>query len=281
MDAYEAIMQIRADLGETAEAHWTDLALLRRLNIEQRRVASKVMLQAGDWLLTSGDITITSGEGTLPSACAKPIYLETDGGDEVPVRGLREVRYDAGDDLTSFDSTFYTAYLKGNTLVVSSDSASGTWTLWYYKKVRELAYGLAGTSSGASALHFEAANQPSQADDYYSSAGVNTYDASTGARKLSTTITDYAGATLVATVTGTPASGDAYGTESELCDEAMDVALQQTLLAALANPASALDPKYFEFHREVLKDYQRTFANWLETRMPGSRAVRISRRDNG
>jgi hypothetical protein len=281
MDAYEMIMQIRHELGETVEAHWQDLALLRKLNMEQTRCAQEIALQTGDWVMTSGTVTFTSGEATLPSDCIKPVYLEDSDQNEVPFRDLRDMRYDYATAATSFDGAFYTAYLKGNTIVLSSDTVSGSWTLWYYARVKDLAFGAAGASSGASALHFEAANQPSLANDYYNDVEVNTYDASTGARKLSTTITDYVGSTLVATITGTPTAGDLYGTVSKLPDEATLLMMQRALVSALAKPSSAIDPKYFEYQLGALRDQERTWKAWLETRIPGSRSVRISRRDHG
>lgn len=281
MDAYEILQQVRHDVAETTEAHWTDLALLRKLRMECARIWRELSLQPGGYAMTSGSVTVTDSVITLPSDCAKPLYLETDQDVEVVIRGLRESRYDYVGAVTTFDGTYYTAYQEGETLKINADSVNGTWTLWYLKRMDEVLYGVAGGSSGASALHLEAAMQPSQTDDTYNGLSVFTYDATTGARKLSTVITDYAGATLVATITGTPASGDYYGSELGLPLECEDVLLGRIVLSCLAKVSSAIDPKYFEYQRELVRDAEKTWKAWLETSIPGSRSVRVQGRNHG
>jgi hypothetical protein len=276
MDAYEMLNQVRNDVGELTEVHWSDLALLRKLNFETLKLWMQLGLQAGDILLKSATVTFASSEVALPSDCDKPIYLENGDGYAVPISlTVREKNLFATAPYLSYNLN-YSAYLQGETLKLNQAGISGNWTLWYYGAYKDMAYGTGGASCGASALHFDAAKQPSIVDDYYNTLTVNTYNSSTGARKLTSTISDYTGSTLVAVVTGTPAAGDIYGTENQLPIQGHWLVVQRVILSCLSKPSAAIDPKYFEYTMVALKDYEATWNRWIETRIPGSRAVRIT-----
>lgn len=275
MDSYEIIQQVRHDLGETDEAHWTDLALLRKLNIEQQRVWRELGMTAGEWLTANSSVLVSSGVMSLPTNCAKPLYVETASGYEVPIMGFRESRAYASNIRTTYEAPYYIAYVQGNSIRFNDTTLNGYMTLWYLEKVKDVLYGVAGANCAASSLHLDSTKQPYLTDDYYSGMTVNTYDATTGARKLNSTVSDYVGSTLIATITGTPAEGDLYGSELGAPEEAEPVILSRMLVNCLAKPSSALDPKYFEYHLSVMRAEERNWRNWIETRVPGNRSVRI------
>jgi len=280
MDAYEMIDQIRHDLGEASEAHWGDRALLRKLNLEQSRLWTQLALQAGDWLVTSESVTVANSTITLPSNCAKPIYLENADGYPVFIEGtVRERKLNEFVNV-NFDNGLYSAYLVGDYLKLTRAGISGTWTLWFIERFKDMAQGEAGENSGTNALHLDVEMFPSPEDDYYNGLAVNVYTVA-GVPKLATTISDYVGSTRVATVTGTPAIGDRYGTVCQLPEEAHGLLLTRVVVNCLAKPSSAIDPKYFEYHTSLLRAMENDWARWIETRVPGSRAVRITRREHG
>ena len=280
MDAYALVEQVRHDIGEREEAHWSNRGILRKLNLEQKRLWMQLALQAGDWLVTSASVTVTDSSILLPSRCAKPIYLENEDGYPIEIEGtVRERKLNEFVNV-NFDNGLYSAYLQGNYIKLTRTGISGTWTLWYIERYRDMAYGEAGPNSAASALHFDPDMWPSPEDDYYNDLAVNTYTVA-GVPKLATTITDYVGTTRIATITGTPAHGDRYGTVCSIPEEGHGVLLARTVLSCLAKPSSAIDPKYFEYHAALLRSVERDWAQWIDTRIPGARAVRITRREHG
>jgi len=274
MDAYRMFMEIRDGIDEQVASHWTDREILQKLNGNQRRYWTKLAQVPGDWLGTSASVTAVASVITLPSACAKPLYLEDSSGYEVPIRGtVREKRLTDPTGL-SLESPGLIAYPLGNTLVINTEGDSGTYTLWYVGRYRDLTLGVAGASSGAAALHLEAGMMPRIENDYYNDALVRTYATATYAPKLEDTITDYAGSTLVATVTGAPASTDLYGTVSQLPEEAHMPMVWETIVDCLSKPSAAIDPKYFQFALARLKEHLKDWEFWISSRVPGSGRVR-------
>ena len=277
MDAYQAMLQLRANLSEPVEVHWKDLELLNKLNYEYKRIWMQLAMQAGDWLATSASVTVTAGVITLPATCGKPLYLEDENNRIIPFAGtMRERRlYELP---TAFGVGLYVSYVTRDSIVANNTALSGTWTLWFIKRFVPMIYGVAGASSGAAALHLEAAQQPSMADDTYNDLDVNTYTIATNAQVLADTITDYTGSTQIATVTGTPAATtDGYGTVLEQPEEADGLLIARTTLSALAKPSTSIDPKYFEYQNAVMRSMEQSWKDWIETRIPGSRQVRVTR----
>ena len=76
MNAKDQLDLLRDYIGEASASHWSDLNLLRRLNVAQRKIAVNVAMTPGNWLVTSASVTPSDSVITLPSDCGKPIYLE-------------------------------------------------------------------------------------------------------------------------------------------------------------------------------------------------------------
>lgn len=272
--------EVRENVGEESESHWTDLGILRKMNFAYKQLWMQLAMQAGDWLLYEGTITLTDSEGSLPSDCAKPVYMEDSNGYVIPINLTVREKKRSEFVNTAFEESTKIAYLVGNTLVVNQTGLSGTYTLWYVKRFVELAWGTCGANCAASALHLDSTMNPSITNDYYNGVGVVVYDATAGVN-LDTTITDYVGSTLIATITGTPVQNDYYGTKIELPEEALPVLVWRVTLSCMAKPSAALDPKYYEFAANQLAQADRLWREWISDRVPGSGAVRITERSYG
>ena len=75
-NAYHIFEEIRDNIDETTAAHWSDKEILRKLIRAHRKVVTFMMQSQGDWLLVSTTLTPVASLVTLPSDCAKPVYME-------------------------------------------------------------------------------------------------------------------------------------------------------------------------------------------------------------
>jgi len=48
MNAYDMLAELRDNLNEASASHWSDAALLRKLNIAQRKIGLRVAMAPGD-----------------------------------------------------------------------------------------------------------------------------------------------------------------------------------------------------------------------------------------
>lgn len=278
MNAYEMMLEMRENLNEATAEHWSEVSLLRKLNAAQRFVAPFVAMASGDWLVASADLTPVASVITLPYYIAKPVYLKhASEGYEIPLD--TNVRNHLTSKTGSLSSVVQgpDAYLVGSTIVINQDSYTDAVTVYYEKRVVDLAFGAAGTSSAASSLELEQAMYPKLVDDYYNNVDVEVYNASAYIRSA---ISDYAYSTRVATITGTPASGDSYGTISVLPEEAHPVIVAKATVMALAKPSSAIDPKYYQMFKDEFSDQFAAFQAWIAERTPGGNRVRITEGDD-
>jgi hypothetical protein len=275
MNAFYMLKDLRDNVGEATESHWGDDDLLWKLNLAHRVRANELISVPGDWLLTSSNLTPVDSVITLPSDCVKPVYMEeTTDGYPIPFCGdIRDRRTDRVYATNPWSGSAE-AYLVGNTIEVNASSYTTGVTLWYQKRVPDLH---AGTESSvaASTLGFDLGNRPRFEDDYYNNVYVEVMDATTHAIEIRSLITDYTAAG-VATITGTPTDTDVYGTVSTLPEEAMDLVVLDATLRALAKPSAALDPKYFEYFRELYRDAKRDWNNFISTRISGTNRVRVT-----
>lgn len=284
MNTYEMLMLLRDNLGEAAEAHWTDLNLLRRLNAAHGKIAAKVANAPGDWLLKkSSSITPSSSQLTLPSDCMVPAYLEeVSSGFAIPIRGTVRERREGRLPGTSLYTGTVEAYLIGNYIEVNQDSFASPCYIWYQPRLVDLQAGVCGSSSDATHVHFEAAHWPSGTDDYYNGVVVEVRDATSHILNVSTAITDYVGATFLATVASvaaTPASGDFYGTVSQLPAEFHEWVVAKATVSAMSKPSSTFEKEVFGFWKSELRDLEEEMTTLLSSRLSGSTYTRIAETD--
>jgi len=286
MNAYEMLEQVRYNIGETEETHWKNRNLLRQMNLEHQEVARRVLDSPGDWLIKkSSAITPSSSQLSLPSDCVKPAAIEeVSSGRVIPVRGTvreRRVGRMAG---TQISSGSVEAYLLGNVVEVNMDSYSEQCYIWYQQRVKWLHAGICGTSSDSTHIHFQLKLWPSGVDDYYNGVTIEVRDKNDYKLNVNTSITDYDGDTAIATVASTtnaPASGDFYGTVSQLPNEVLSLVILRTTVKALAKPSSTFEKEIFSFYQAELRRSEKEIEEFLSQRISGSVYSRIIEADHG
>ena len=278
MNAYFMLSDLRDNVGESAGAHWDDAELLRKLNQANLEVGFLVSENPGDWLLKSTTLTPVASVITLPSDCAKPVYLEeTTPGREIPFWNTVRERRVTRSSPSGLYSGSLNAYMVGNTIEVNKDSYTEGVTLWYERKLIDLSAGTIGTGA-ASSLQFAVANEPSGVDDYYNGVTVECMDATTKVVEIVSTISDYAGSTYTATITGTPTTADLYGTIPQIPREGHALIVLKATLMCIAKPSSSLDPEVFDNFEKIVRRAERRFEEWISTRIKNSQGVRITER---
>jgi hypothetical protein len=278
MNAYFMLSDLRDNVGEGTGAHWDDAELLRKLNQANLEVGFLVSENPGDWLLKSTTLTPVASVITLPSDCAKPVYLEeTTPGREIPFENTVRERRVTRSSPSGLYSGYLNAYMVGNTIEINKDSYTEGVTLWYERKLIDLSAGTIGTAASTS-LQLDANNEPSGVDDYYNGVTVEVVDASTKIININSTISDYTGSTYTATITGTPTTLDYYGTIPQIPSEGHALIVLKATLMCIAKPSSSLDPKVFDNFNSIVKRAERRFEEWISTRIKNSRGVRITER---
>jgi len=281
MNAYVMLELIRDRVGEAVASSGIgsgssqflgDGTLLAQLNLAQRKAWMELNLQPVEFSLTSTTLTPANSVITLPSNCAKPVYMEeTSTGYPFDLKVSLEERKLYEYPLDRSSSRFLTAYRLGNTLVVNQDSYTTGVTLWYRKRIIDLIASLGDTSSTTNTLVIKSVMRPSVTNDYYNGA---TLEVVGGTGIGSYTVSDYVGSTRTLTVTGTFSTDSLFGTVSDLPQEAEDYIMESAIIAFLAKPSAAIDPKYFEFAMSNLSRAQKLYREWISTQMTAHRRIR-------
>lgn len=276
MNAAMMVDVLRDNVNEASEAHWSDELLLTRLNAGQRKVAKKVSMSRGNWLVTSEDVTPSASVITLPSDCSKPIYLEekSSGRPVVWLDGgvsYRRVSRQVGTSIDTAGSR--EAYTLMSTIVVNQASFTTECTLWYQIRVPDLHQ---GTSAGgaSTSLTFASDKNRIYLDDYYNGATLEMYDASGSYVALRSAISDYTAAG-VATITGTGVASRTYGTIPRLPEETHDLIVLEATVNALMKVSSNIDPTMLDRFRTERNAEAKLVDEWLESRVVGISGVAI------
>jgi len=276
MNAIEQLELLRDQVNEATASFWSDVNLVRRLNMAQRKWAIIVAMSPGQWLVKSASVTPSASVITLPTDCSKPIYLEeTSSGKPISWLagvGHRRVSRSVG---TSLDVGYAEAYLLKNTLEVNKDSYSTACTLWYQQRVPDLHTGIAGAATTANAIELADDLNKKYVDDYYNGVGLEVKDQSTSIIDISSTVSDYDAATGLATIVGTAASGDTYGTISVLPEDIHMMLVMDATIMTLMKPSAHIDKSVLSFYISEFKRMQREIEGWLQSRIPGQEGTVI------
>lgn len=284
MNAYEMLELLRSNIGETVESHWKDKLLISQLNIEHRDVGRLVLDSPGDWLMKKSDsISPSSNQLTLPSDCIRPAYIEeVTSGRKVPISGTVRERRLGRMPGVSIGAGMVEAYLIGNYVEINMDSFGEACYIWYQPRVKDLHAGVCGAGTNATSVVFEAAHWPSGVNDYYNDVVLQVRDSSDHLLNVNEAISDYVGLTVTATIAApiaTPASGDFYGTVSQLPQELLGLVVLRATVKAMAKPSSTFEKEIFAFYRAELKKTQEEAEEFLATRISGSTYTRQVERD--
>lgn len=258
INAYEILSQVRYDLNEysTAFVQATDTSgafqnsqLMAKINQAQRIIWNTLFNQNPEEFLKSVTLTFTSSVATLPTDFYRFKRLENSDGIKIEKVSLDSKH--VYDDL----GTEYQYYRYYQSLRIDKDGVSGSYTLWYYWKPRELDQGM--TSAGG-ALSATLATTAKKIADYYNNMTIEniTEDAVD-------TITDYSSA-RVCTVSNTWAASKYYGLVSELPEPFHHLIQPRATILCKSLPQSPVQPTKIELMdfndmlRETLRGYAGT-----------------------
>ncbi len=275
MNAYDMLQEVRANIGESTAAQWSDKELLRKLSANQKRVAMLFILSPGDWLMKSTDLTPSASVITLPDDCAKPVYMEvTSTGHVIPIRQtVRERRITRPEGTTFFVGNI-DAYFVGNTLVVNQDSYTEGVTLWYQQRVVDLIAGTADTGSEALKIIIPTSVGPSFVDDAYNDVVLEIVGGTLVGTV--TTVSDYTGSSRTLVIAETASTSTIFGSRSIVPEEGHDYIVLLSTLQALAKPGSTLEQFTFTYWRDLVRQAKKDLEEFIATRKSGSSHVRIT-----
>ena len=268
MNAKDMLDLVRDNINEDVGAHWDDLNILRRINLAQHKAERLFAQTAGHWLTKRATVTPVAGVITLPSDCAKPLYLEevTNG---VPINWLPSVSYRSmsrNTNLADYDQR--EAYPLASTIEVNNSTYTTSCYLWYQQVVPDLHAGIADTGTGANALVFAEDRALRFKDDYYNNVTVEVIDQTSEIVDISSVISDFVASTRVATITGTAAAGDTYATVSILPEESFDFIIAQATIDCLMKPSSVIDKDILVYFRDERNRTRTELEDWIATRIP-------------
>lgn len=275
-NAYNMLKLLRDQVGEGTASHWSDENLVRRLNLAQKNAAMIIEKSPGAWLLKSETLTPVDSVITLPSDCAKPLYLEevTSGKPLAWLSNVRTRRVSRTVGVSLDWSPAPEVYPLRKTIEVNQDSYTTQVRLWYDQRVPDLVAGTAA-AGGATSLTLPDDGNTKHVDDYYNDVEFQA-EAGTGAGTVGDSITDYVGATGVCVVTGTYGNDTEFGTITKLPEEAIPFMLMDATVLAMAKPSSNIDEKIFQYYTAERKRARKELEEWVETRIKGHSRVEIT-----
>lgn len=286
MNAYDMLADLRSNLNEATADHWTDTELLRKLNQAQQKTAMHLSMQPGNWLIASAAVSPSGSVITLPSDCAKPLYIEeTSSGTPILFKtSLQDRRTSRSYGVeVPWDHRPLEAYPLMNTIEVNQDSYSTACTLWYQIRVPDLHTGTA-SAGGAASLTMDTTdgtdgtgNGARLEADYYNNVDIEIVS---GTGPGIDTVTDYSVA-RVCTVTGTYSTDSVYGTVPRgIPDQGHGLIILEATMLALSKPSASIDPTVKQDFREEKREMWKTFKDWTGSRIPGAgRHTRITELD--
>lgn len=272
-NAYDMLELLRDFVGEATAAQWSNLNLLRRLNMAYEDVARLVSKSKGQWLVKSKALTAVNSILTLPDDCAKPLYLEDGNGNPVYWLGSVGQRSVSRAGETYLGNIVYKeAYPLANSLELNSSSDGSTYTLWYQQRIYELHAG-AAAAGGAGVLTLAAGLRADKRNDYYNGAYVEITSGTVPGRYL---VTDFVGSTRVLTLDTTSSpSTDNYGIIPITPPECNNLIVLGATLLALAKPSSTLDENILKVLLDRERRERKEITEWLESRIIENTGIAI------
>lgn len=239
--------------GQIKGSHYNEW-LVRQINDAQAYVYSMIRKRLPGFFVSKATITGVNSVFALPADYGSLIVFKNDQGQQVfPVDYDRLKR-----PTQTGNKLLY--YKKGTDLIVDKDGITQTYTLWYFKRPRELTMGKIDTAgTGTCTLDKNA----KRIADYYNNARIECIDGD-----WDDVISDYTAARVVTLTDNTQAvtKGHYYGTVPEIPDFSRHLIAPRTVLHVRSNspickagPPSRADLNlYNEQIVAMLRDYQDT-----------------------
>ena len=271
-NAYEILSQVRYGINEHSDAlvQGTDTTgafrnpqLVKQINSAQSYLWSILFGQFPEYFLKNDDINVVDSTADLPSDCFKikevvaddllpviPILLaERHSGSKYKYyRVSNQIRIDTGVTLNTLFETDPDGEIQPKIIE--------TYSIWYYKKCRDLDTGVTSAGGAASAT---LATTAKGVADYYNGMSIENVTDSTV-----DTISDYSAA-RVATVTNTWASSKYYGIVSELPEIFHPLISEYAILQLKKDPRVPLQVSSADIglFQEMLRESLKSFAGTL------------------
>lgn len=237
-NAYRLVEDVRRGINEHSDAYMeaTDTSpthsnalIVDEINKAQQFIYALLIKRIPGEFLTSEEITGVASVFTLPSDYGKLCVFKDDYDQKVYPIDINKLKLSG----STGNKRLY--YRKGNTFVLDRDSITDTYTLWYYKRPREVDMGAA---SGADKL---AVATSKDIDDYYN--GMYIENKSDSEADL---ITDYTGSTRAITHTDVLDSGDFYGIVPDLPEMFLDLISPRAIIQMKLLPTTMVNVTKFD-----------------------------------
>lgn len=240
LNAYTILEDVRTGVNEYTAAYvqgtdttgiFRNAHLLRCINRAQRFLYAILLKTIPGEFLTSTTLTGVNSVYTLPWDFGVVREFKDENGYKVFPSNVSMLPTNSGE---GSDRLYYRS---GNTFVLNKSGVTETYTLWYYKKPRDIHHGQGGSNCAATVFHLDD-TEAKQIDDYYNNMTIENITQST-----QETISDYTGSTKLATVTGTPVEDDWYGIVSEIPEPFHHLIAPRAIMIAKAeHPVSPKAP---------------------------------------
>jgi len=220
--------------------------IIQHINDAQRAIHALLFRRIPHEFLEKADITGSDSVFDLPWDFGTLREFRDDDGVKVFPSGVSQLPTDSG---TGSDLLYYR---KGQTLVLNKSGVNATYTLWYYRKPRELTMGQV-PSGGGGTNTIKLGSSAKAIADYYNGMTLENITKDTCYE-----ITDYTAA-RIATISGTSDDSDWYGMVSDLPEPFHHLILSRALLTLRLLPVSLEPPSKLDLEMWVA-DFNDTLA---------------------
>jgi len=231
--------------GTDTTGAFQNAELMRQINNAQYHLWAILFEAFPEYFLTSASLAFTSSVATLPGDCFKIRDIsDSEGYPIYPINmGQRHIDADTGSE--------HAYYRYGNTLRIDADSVTGTGTIWYYSRCRELDTGKVVTTANTLATTAKAIA------DYYNNMLIENFTDSTVG-----TITDYSAARLATISTNFLTSDEYYGIVSDLPEIFQPLISEYAILQVKKSPKTPLQTTSVDvgLFGEMLQSSLKSFA---------------------
>lgn len=235
-DCYEILSDVRVGINEwnpglikgtDTTGVFPNSYIINKINQSQQFIWNAVFQDFPEYFLTSASLTVASSVATLPSDCYKVRKIEDSEGNKI-----LPIIIDDKHSTDGIGSSYY-YYRYGNTIRIDEDDQSGTYTLWYFRRCREITTGM---SSAGGALSLTLATTARKEADYYNNMLITNVD-----DDWTDTISDYSAARVCTLAAQTGAANKWYGiVPSDLPEVFHPLIAEKTIIELKRQPMSSL-----------------------------------------
>jgi hypothetical protein len=201
--------------------------IINKINQSQQFIWNIVFQSFPEYFLTSASLSISSSVATLPADCYKIRRIEDSDGNKISPMNVDEKH------ISSTAGSRYHYYRYGNTLRVDEDNISGTYTIWYFRRCREITTGM---SSAGGSKSLTLATTARKEADYYNNMLITNVD-----DDWTDTILDYSSLRVCTLESQTGAANKWYGiVPSDLPEVFHPLIAEKTIIELKRQPMSTL-----------------------------------------